>query len=110
VVDETVDDGAGQARHLGQQAVAARRDSAVQRVAAGQAEDLGRGGRVDQLGRGERLQLGEQLLGALGALAARQVVADDELTLGVDAGDELLELQREQTAESVEATSSRRIL
>ena len=28
--------------------------------------------------------------------AGRQVVADDQLTLGVDAGDELLELQREQ--------------
>ena len=94
--------GAGQPGHLRQQPVAARRDRAVEVLAAAEPERLGGRGRVDQLGRGERLEPREQVLGALVAAAGREVVADHELALGVDAGDQLLELEREQPAVGAE--------
>ena len=103
MLDQAVDDGRGQARDLGQQAVAARRDRGVEVLRTAEADDPRDGGGVDEVGRGEALELGEVQLGAgRAALAGGQVVADDELALGVDAGDELLELEREQPAVGAE--------
>ena len=96
VVDQAVDDGAGQPRHLGQQAVAAGRHGAVEVLGGcrGRAPGPPRRGRAARWARAPRA--GRALLGAAAAATGGQVVADDELALGVDAGDQLLELQGQQ--------------
>ena len=68
------------------------------------AEGPGDGGEVEQLERVERVEVVEHVLDRPGPAAGggRQVVAGDQLTVGLDAGDELVELQREQPAVGAE--------
>ena len=73
----------GQARHLGQQPVAARADGGVERLAAGVAERAGDRGEVEQVEGVERVEVGEHV-GERARPAAgrrRQVVADDQLAV-----------------------------
>ena len=95
-VDQAVDDGAGQARHLGQQAVAARADRRRRgasptmvkpsaRAPAAEVEQLG-GGRGPRGRRAPPRRVRP-------ALAVGQVVADDQLAVVAEAADELLELE-----------------
>ena len=98
MVDEPVDDRGGQARHLGQQPVAARRERGVEGVFVADAHRLGDRAELDERGGvdgGKRL---EHQLDAARSPAGGEVVANDELALGIDAGDQLLELEVEQAA------------
>ena len=94
----------GQPRHLGEQPVAARGDGAVEVLAGAEAERAGhrRPGRPGRWGRAPRARSSIVSGVVWRRLPAGQVVADDELALGVDAGDELLELEREQPAVGAE--------
>ena len=63
MVDQAVDDGAGQPRDLGEQAVAARAHRGVEGVADdGEPERPGAGREVEQLGGGELREGVERLL------------------------------------------------
>src|SRR4051794_40150969 len=99
VVDQAVDDGAGQPGDLRQQAIAAGADRRVEGVADdGEAEGLGARGEVEQLGGGEVHQPGEHLLDGVGAARRLEVVADHQLTVVAEAAGQLLQLQGEQPA------------
>src|SRR5437868_2414451 len=106
VVDQALDHQAGQAGDLGQQAEAAGADLGVQSLAAGAAaEDLGHGLQVDQIAGGELVQVGQRLDEGARALyqrGVREIVADDQFAFGVDAGDQLVELQGEQPSVGAE--------
>src|SRR5699024_9615331 len=59
VVDEAFDDGCGKSRHLGEQPVAAWRDSGVEMLTGAEPECARDRGEVDQVGRADPRQLGE---------------------------------------------------
>ncbi len=104
MVDQPVDHRRGQPGDLGQQAEAARADRALQLVAAGVAEDAGDDREVEELVARQLVQLVQGFEQPALAAAGRggEVVADDQLALGVDAGHELVELQGEQPAVGAE--------
>ena len=62
------------------------------------------GGEVEQLGRRQRVEVGEHRRRRVRGRRppARQVVADDQLAVLLDAGDQLVELQDEQPAVGAE--------
>ena len=65
VIDQPVDDEAGQPRHLGQQAVAARADRRVERVRAGAEAQRPRDrAEVEQVGAAQRVELRQDVLDA----------------------------------------------
>ena len=70
VVDQAVDDGGREPGDLGQQAVAARSDGAVEVLAVAEAQRPGRGGGVESSVGGERLEPVEHRLGAAGPASA----------------------------------------
>ncbi len=101
MVDEAVDDRAGQPGDLRQQAEAARGDRGVQRLGgAGVAQRAGHDGEFEEFGVAERVQFGERFDDRTGALGGRlgDVVADDQLAFRLDAGDQFLQLEGEQPA------------
>ena len=57
---------------------------------------------VDELGRGEQVEFEDRLLERAGLAAGREVVADDQGAVGVDADHQLFELEREQPAVGAE--------
>jgi len=104
VLDQPVDDPRGQPRHPGEQPEAARADGGVERVGrGGQAVAAGDGGEVEQFGGRQGAQVGEHLVDRPGRPATRrQVVADQQAAVLLDAGEHLVELQRQQAAVGAE--------
>lgn len=98
MLDQPVDHGGGKPRHLGQQSVAAWGHAPVEVVRRAQAQRPRDRGGVDQVGRRQGGQCLQGVFWALLLAPAGEVVADHQLAFGVDAGDELFELQRKQPA------------
>jgi hypothetical protein len=99
VHDQPIHDRRRQPRYLGQQAEAAGADRGVERIGRGRIPDcLGHRDQVDHLGGGEQVELDQRLVERTGLATGRQVVTDDERAVGVNAGHQLVELQREQAA------------
>ena len=101
MIDQAVDDGAGQTGDLVQQAVAMRADRRIQRVGR-EAYGAGANGEVEELFAGEVDEAFESGLDVCVTRFVAEVVPDDELAVVAEATDEFFELEAEEATVAAE--------